>query len=506
MTTTLRFVLDVPLIVDHLLKRQNQYEMSKILNFLWKNKIGYISSSSLPIIQHLIQGNNEVSLKDICNFLSKFYIAKTPSYVDLKHPLIQIGFTSYFIESSARSIGAYVLTNNEEFLRYSNIAIHPKDFFQFIKEYKSNTNIPFINLKDLNLQYYSQIEILFDDIIAQSNFICGKYVHAFEKTFANYLGIRHCIAVNSGTSALIVSLLSIGLKPGDEVILPVNTFIATAEAISLLGGKPVFVDIDERTYNINPNKIEEKITSHTRAIIPVHLYGQCADMDPILEIAKKYKLWVIEDACQAHGAEYKSKKAGTIGHIGCFSFYPSKNLGAWGEGGAIVTNNHKLAEKMYKIRNHGSTKKYQHDIIGGNFRMEEFQAAVLLVKLKDLDTNNEKRRKIAKLYCTNLKGLARLKKIILPYVASYSKHVYHLFVVRVKNREEVLKYLYKAGINCHIHYPYLLHNFFSRNSSFPTAERVQKEVVSLPICSTFSEFYVKRVADSLINFYKGGNC
>ncbi|MDL1957558.1 MAG: DegT/DnrJ/EryC1/StrS family aminotransferase [Candidatus Desulfofervidus auxilii] len=445
-----------------------------------------------------------MSLKDICNFLSKFYIAKTPSYVDFKHPLIQIGFTSYFIESSARSIGAYVLTNNKEFLRYSNIAIHPKDFFQFIKEYKSNANIPFINLKDLNLQYYPQIEILFDDIIAQSNFICGKYVHAFEKTFAEYLGIRHCIAVNSGTSALIVSLLSIGLKPGDEVILPVNTFIATAEAISLLGGKPVFVDIDERTYNINPNKIEEKITSHTRAIIPVHLYGQCADMDPILEIAKKYKLWVIEDACQAHGAEYKSKKAGTIGHIGCFSFYPSKNLGAWGEGGAIVTNNHKLAEKMYKIRNHGSTKKYQHDIIGGNFRMEEFQAAVLLVKLKDLDTNNEKRRKIAFTY-TNL--LKNIKGIIPPFEAPYIKHVYHLYVVRIisKNRNLIETYLKNKNIETLIHYPLPIHlqpaySFLRCNKkNFPVAEKIAKEILSLPIYPELKEEKIKYVIEALNN-------
>ena len=250
--------------------------------------------------------------------------------------------------------------------------------------------------------------------------------------------------------------MAIGLKPGDEVMMPVNTFIATAEAVSILGGRPVFVDIHPDYYTIDVNQMESRITDRTKAIIPVHLYGQCADMDQIMEIERKYNLWVIGGACQAHGAEYRGRKAGTIGHIGCFSFYLRRNLGSWGEAGACVTNDEELAERMYKIRNNGGIKKYQHDILGENFRMEEIQGAVLGKKLYYLDEWNEKRRYTARLYLDHLWDLEDNGLFKLPHEAPYNKHIYHLFVITLKgkNREVIISELQNNSIDIGIHCSY----------------------------------------------------
>jgi len=346
-----------------------------------------------------------------------------------------------------------------------------------------NKKIPFVDLNRILDDILPEIREKFKEIISNSRFIGSKYVKEFEEKFAEYLEVKHCIAVNSGTSALYLALKSINVEPGDEVIIPVNTFIATAEAVSLLGAKPVFVDIDEKTYNVDTTKIEKAITKKTKAIIPVHLYGQCADMDEVNQIAKKYKLWVIEDACQAHGAEYKNKKAGSLGNIAAFSFYPAKNLGAWGEGGAVVTNNNKVAEKIRLFRDHGSRQKYYHEIIGGNFRMEEIQGAVLSTKIKFLDKWNEIRRNAAKIYNELLKS----SEIITPYEASCNKHVYHLYIIRVKNRDKVREFLAQNGIGTGIHYPMPLHfqkayKFLNiSKGSFPVVERVADEILSLPM-------------------------
>ena len=394
--------------------------------------------------------------------------------------------------------------NGELKLKLENKSYSKAIVILFDKDYKENIRkedikeVPFVDLSRILKDILPEVEEKIHDIIFSSNFVCGKYVKEFEEKFAKYLGVKHCIAVNSGTSALYLALMALGVKKGDEVILPVNTFIATAEAVSLLGAKPVFVDVDEKTYNIDVEKVKEAITDKTKIIIPVHLYGQCCDMDEINEIAEKHGLYVLEDACQAHGAEYKGRKAGSLGDIAAFSFYPSKNLGAFGEGGAVATNNSELAEKIRMLRDHGSKEKYYHEIIGGNFRMDEIQGAVLSTKLKFLDKWNNMRREAAKLYNELLDGV-----VITPYEAPYNKHVYHLYVIRVKNRDKVREYLHSKGVHTGIHYPVPIHlqkaySFMNLSKgAFPIAERVVNEILSLPMFPYITEEEIYYVVERL---------
>ncbi|HHG74666.1 MAG TPA: DegT/DnrJ/EryC1/StrS family aminotransferase [Persephonella sp.] len=456
----------------------------------------------------MISKHRKELLKFLPKILSYFTIWKVPSYVDWKHPLAQKDIEDYLIHTTAESLDAFVITRDKEFLSLSDRAINVEDFFKLILKENKEKHVPFLDLKSQNIKIFPKVEKKLDRIISSSQFVCGKYVKEFEKAFASYLGAKFCIGVNSGTSALIVALMAVGLKPGDEVIMPVNTFIATAEAVSILGGKPVFVDIHPDYYTIDVNQIESKITNRTKAIIPVHLYGQCADMDPIMDIARKYNLWIIEDACQAHGAEYKGRKAGTIGHIGCFSFYPGKNLGSWGEAGACVTNEEVLAERMYKIRNHGGVKKYQHDILGGNFRMEEIQGVVLFEKLKYLSESNEKRRHIAQIYKDHLRHLKSKGFVKLPCEAPYNKHIYHLFVVQSSNRNGLIQFLRNKGVEVGIHYPEPMHltkaykyvtNYSLEN--FPVAETIQGRIISLPMHELLNVKDVITVKELLEFFY-----
>lgn len=279
-----------------------------------------------------------------------------------------------------------------------------------------------------------------------------------------------------------------------------NTFIATAEAISFCGAEPVFVDVDEDTFNMDPALLEASITKRTKAIIPVHLFGQMADMDPITQVAKKHSLFVIEDACQAHGAEYKGKKAGSIGNAGCFSFYPGKNLGAYGEAGAVVTNDEVLAEKVRMLRDHGQSKKYDHDLIGWNARMDGLQGAILSVKLRHLFEWNEARRRHAQMYNTLLNGI---KGVVLPSEADYAKHVYHIYAVRVQDPDGTITFLAKEEISCGIHYPVPIHlqeayHFLGlKEGSFPVAEQCAKEFVSLPMFPELTTEQIEHVVEAV---------
>jgi dTDP-4-amino-4,6-dideoxygalactose transaminase len=292
----------------------------------------------------------------------------------------------------------------------------------------------------------------------------------------------------------------LGVGPGDEVITVPNTFIATAEAISLVGAKPVFVDIDPRTFTLDPSLLETAITSRTKAIIPVHLYGQVADMDPIMAIAGKHGLWVVEDACQAHGAEYKGRRAGSIGHAGCFSFYPGKNLGAWGEAGAVTTNDPALARKMMVFRDHGQESKYNHSIIGWNARMDGIQAAVLRVKLKKLDAYNSARRGRAALY---LEAFSGTETVMVEPAADYGSHVYHLFVVRVADRDRLLSQMARGGVACGIHYPNPVHLTKAYEGlghgvgSFPVTEKYATEILSLPMFPELTDTQIETVVQRL---------
>lgn len=338
-----------------------------------------------------------------------------------------------------------------------------------------------------------------DEVCRKSAFRLGEYVEEFEGNFANYCGVKYCLGVNNGTSALHLALLALGIGEGDEVIIPAQTFIATAWGVTYCKAKVVFVDIEPGTYTMDVSKIEASITSKTKAIIPVHLYGQPANMDEILKIARKYNMFVIEDAAQAHGALYKGKKAGSFGDVSCFSFYPSKGLGAFGEGGAVVTNNQEIAEKIGILRNHGQTKRYYHDVIGFNYRMEGIQGAVLNIKLKYLDEWNEKRRKAASLYNKFLKDT----ELVLPYEAEYTKSIYHLYVVLSSKRDRIAQHLQQNGIATGLHYPVPVHlqkaysNLGHKEGDFSEAERNARECLSLPIFPEMTEGQVEYVGSTI---------
>lgn len=344
--------------------------------------------------------------------------------------------------------------------------------------------VPFLDLKAQYDSIKEEIAQALQHVLNDSAFAGGPYVAQFEKKFASFCQCQYAIGVSNGTAALGMALRELGVCPGDEVITVPNTFIATAEAISFCGATPVFVDVDEATYNMNPARLEAAITPRTKAVIPVHLFGQMADMDPIAEVAKSRGLIVIEDASQAHGAQYKGKTAGSIGEVGCFSFYPGKNLGAYGEAGAIVTNNPELAARLKQYRDHGQAKKYYHTMIGWNDRMDGIQGAVLSVKLKHLAGWNEARRKNARLYNELLAGI---DGVIVPREADYGTHVYHIYAIRTRHREALISALAKNDIHCGIHYPVPVHlqeayrSLGLKKGSFPVAEKYAEEFVSLPM-------------------------
>jgi dTDP-4-amino-4,6-dideoxygalactose transaminase len=362
------------------------------------------------------------------------------------------------------------------------------------------THVPFV---DLGAQYrtiHNELGQAIQQVLESTAFAGGPFVAEFEKAFASFCQCEFAVGVSSGTAALWLTLVGLGVGAGDEVVTSPNTFIATAEAISLCGATPVFVDVDPRTYTLDPDLLEGAITSQTKAVIPVHLYGQTADMDPILAVARRHGLLVIEDACQAHGAEYKGRKAGSMGQAGCFSFYPGKNLGAYGEAGAVVTNNPELAQRIRILRDHGQAEKYKHTLIGWNDRMDGLQGAILSVKLGHLDRWNEARRQRASIYDELLAELADSQRIVLPQEASYARHVYHIYAIRVPNRDKVLAALGSLGIGCAIHYPVPIHlqkayEFLGYGpGNFPVAEECAQELLSLPMYAELDIMQMERVA------------
>ncbi len=364
-----------------------------------------------------------------------------------------------------------------------------------------------IPLVDLKAQYNSikeEIDQAIRKVVEQGEFILGSQVKAFEEEIANYLRVKYAVGVASGTEALQLTLLACGIQLGDEVITTPFTFIATAEAITQCGATPVFVDIDPKTYNIDPEKIEPRVTDKTKAILPVHLYGQPADMDPILELAKKYDLKVIGDCAQALGAEYKRSKVDCLGDAGCLSFFPSKVLGAYGDGGMVVTNDSEVAEKVRMLRNHGCREKYYHLTPGFNSRLDSLQAAILQVKLKYLDQWIEQRQHKAALYS---QLLSEVEAIEPPYIAPYSHHVFNYYTIRLKysagSRTELREYLSSQGIATAIYYPLSLHlqevyqRLGHKTGDFPKSELAQEEVLSLPIYPELEDRQIEMIAEAL---------
>jgi dTDP-4-amino-4,6-dideoxygalactose transaminase len=360
--------------------------------------------------------------------------------------------------------------------------------------------VPFLDLNAHHQPIRAQLDAAIREVIDTSAFAGGPFVAAFERDFAKYCGSNYAIGVGNGTDAIWLTLLALGVGEGDEVITVPSTFMATTEAISYCGARPKFVDIDERLYTMDPELLERAISPRTKAIVPVHLFGQCADMDPILEIAGKHGIPVVEDACQAHGAVYKKRKAGVLGVAGCFSFYPGKNLGALGEAGGVTTNDKELAGKIQVLRDHGQHRKYYHSKIGWNARMDGIQGAVLSVKLKQLEVNNVRRHAHGLLYD---QLLGETEEIITPCEGPHNRHVYHIYAVRVKERNQILQALAERGISCAIHYPIPVHlqeayQFLGHTEgSFPVAERCAEEFLSLPMFPELTTEQIHSVADEL---------
>jgi len=348
--------------------------------------------------------------------------------------------------------------------------------------------IPFFNFKRERAGIQQGIFEVIERVFESGRFVLGDEGTAFETEFSSYIGAKYGIGVNSGSDALFLALKALGIGANSEVITVSHTFVSTVDSIMRCGAKPVFVDIEPDTYCINTAKIEDKITEKTKAILPVHLYGHPAKMDQILKIAKQHDLSVVEDACQAHGAEYKGKKVGSFGDAGCFSFYPVKNLGAYGDGGIVTTNDSNLAESVRMLRNYGQSKKYHHDLVGINSRLDELQAAVLRVKLLHLDEWNETRRRLVKLYVDVLDQT----NIILPVERAYAKHAYHLFVVRLAEREKCQRLLQKRGIQTQIHYPIPVHKQksyieFENAKDMSVTETICNEILSLPLYPSLTD-------------------
>jgi dTDP-4-amino-4,6-dideoxygalactose transaminase len=349
--------------------------------------------------------------------------------------------------------------------------------------------VKFVDLTRQNKIIEKEILNVWNKQITNCDFILGKEVELFEKEFASFCGTKYAVGVNSGTDALFLSLKAIGIKEGDSVIVPVNTFIATAFAVVYTGAKPIFVDCSEEDFNLDLSQLEDVLKKYKnkfniKAIMPVHLYGQCCNMDEVVNLAKKYELLIVEDACQAHGAKVKNKPAGSFGECAAFSFYPSKNLGCFGDGGIVVTNNESIYNKICILRNYGQKEKYIHLELGYNSRLDNLQAGILRVKLKYLEQWNQQRIELANYY---IEKLSLNKNIVLPKVKNDKKHIWHLFVIRTKQRDELRKYLAENGVETGIHYPVPLHLTPSfkwlgyKPGDFPIAEKFSNEILSLPI-------------------------
>ena len=365
-----------------------------------------------------------------------------------------------------------------------------------------------VNFLDLKSQYLSikpEIDAAIQSVLDKTAFAAGPFVKEFEENFAKAQGAKFCVGVNSGTAALHIAFMALDIKYGDEIIVPANTFFATPESVSLTGATPVFVDNEEQFYNIDPLKIESAITPKTKAIVAVNLYGQPAQLDTIKAIADKHNLFLIEDCAQSHLATYKGKSTGTYGIMGCFSFYPGKNLGAYGEGGAVITDDELLYKKMMALRDHGSSKKYFHDYIGHNYRLEGIQGAILNVKLKHLSSWTETRRKNAACYKQYLSGI---KEVMLPEEIDGAYSVYHLFVVRVPRRDALIQFLQDNGIYTGIHYPIPCHQqkayaFLGyKEGSFPVSEKYANEIISLPMSEQVTEEEIQYVCQMIGEFYR----
>ncbi|MFZ2406666.1 MAG: DegT/DnrJ/EryC1/StrS family aminotransferase [Methylobacter sp.] len=500
------YLFDNNFIIDIVSKRKGVSEYYfDILVYCLKEEIACIAASQLHNLRYVLKRNYAEHYEDYLALEKRMRILKTPSYVDIENKMAQADMEDYLIDISARAVGAKIVTLDRQFLALSDKAIHPEEFYA-IEEKAETATIAFLDIKQITMKQLRGIEQAFDRTIASGSFILGSEVKAFEEEFADYCDVQHCIGVGNGLDALHLILRAMDIGAGDEVIVPSNTFIATWLAVSYAGATPVPVEPDEKTYNIDLARIEAAITKKTKAIMPVHLYGQPADMDPILEIAARHNLKVIEDAAQAHGTRYKGKRTGGLGDAAGFSFYPGKNLGAFGDGGAVTTNDSTIAEKVRRLSNYGSQVKYAHDVKGFNSRLDELQAALLRVKLRYLDEWNERRRQIADQY---LQKLSTRDYLILPHVPPWAEPVWHLFVVRTPERDRLQKYLTDCGIQTLIHYPVPPHRQGAYQElshlSLPVSEMIHREVLSLPMGPHLTKEMVEEISLQIKNILESSN-
>jgi len=503
------FTWDTNIVLDVLLKRVqvNPYCEEIHLAFIQNNWTIYLAAHQIGTIEYVYRrecSRAHIALSEAWKvwalFRQRVTVIKTPATLDWQNPLAQFDLEDYQIECAAKLIDARIISRDDLFIARSSSCMSPAQFLEQLAEEKNETlTIPFLDLKTPHIELRPQLEAAFDRTLNSGWYIQGNELKEFEKEFAAYCEADHCIGVGNGLDALHLILRAYGIGEGDEVIVPSNTYIATWLAASYAGATPIPVEPDERTYNIDPARIEAAITSRTKAIMAVHLYGQPADMDPIIEIAKKHNLKVVEDAAQAHGARYKGRRVGTLGDAAGFSFYPGKNLGAIGDGGAVTTNDAELVESIRMLGNYGSRVKYHNEVKGYNSRLDELQAAFLREKLKKLDEWNGRRKVIANKYMQQLYK----SNLVLPFVPEWADPVWHLFVLRSQQRESLQAHLQQHGIGTMIHYPIPPHlqqaysELGYKQGDFPIAEAIHSEVLSLPIGPQMSEKAVATVVKQL---------
>lgn len=498
------YLFDNNFIIDVVTNRAGVSETYyDIVIYCLKQQKACVSSSQLHNLRFVFKKHYKEYLEDYLLFERKCKIIKTPANVDLDSLLAEMDMDDYLIELSAKIASARIITFDKKFLAMSPLAIHPDDFYLATLKGTEVNQIPFLDLKAPHIELSPQLEAAFDQVINSGWYIMGDQLKQFESEYATYCGVKHCIGVGNGLEALHLILRAYDIGEDDEVIVPSNTYIATWLAATQAGAIPVPVEPDERTYNINPVLIEAAITPKTKAIMAVHLYGQPADMDAINAIARKYNLKVIEDAAQSQGARYKGKLTGSLGDAAGHSFYPGKNLGALGDGGAITTNDDDLADKLRALRNYGSRVKYLNEVKGFNSRLDELQAAFLRVKLRKLDEWNARRKKLAAYYLANLNPNA----LVLPFVPEWADPVWHLFVVRTKEREQLQSYLNAANVSTVIHYPIPPHLQSAYKEmgyiagSLPISELIHEQVLSLPIGPHLDVAIAEKVSRLLNGFY-----
>jgi len=496
------YILDNNFIIDVLANRNNYKEKYfDILIYCLEKSIAGICVNQIDTLRYIIKKDYSDVYELYLNLEKKLKIIKTPSYVDLSCELAIIDIEDYMVELSANSVNAKIITSDKKFLALSASTIKPDDFYN-IEESKPN-KIDFANLKKQYFMYQSELEKAMDEVLNNTSYIMGNAVKELENNLQTFTGVKHAITCSSGTDALLLAMMALDIQPDDEIITTPFTFIATAETIAFLKAKPVFVDIDEKTYNIDPSKIEEKITSKTKAIMPVSLYGQPADMDAIQAIADKHGLKVIVDGAQSFGSTYKGKTDSNLGDISTTSFFPAKPLGCFGDGGAVFTNDDTLAEKIKSLRVHGQSKRYHHKYIGIGGRMDTLQCAIVNVKLKYYEKDLALRQEVAEKYTKALGAETSVSQIILSTVDKIATSAWAQYSIRVQNRDEVQTKLKEKGIPTAVHYPMPLHlqECFKylgyKKGDFPISERVSEEIMSLPMNPYLFDEEIKYIAGNL---------